>query len=103
VRLAAVAALAALALPARADSFDPTDYDKIAHVSVSYSITLSVAVVARRFELPRWQAAVLGAATALVLGTAKELVHDAEFSWGDELANTLGAGGAVGLVFAFRL
>jgi VanZ family protein len=103
VRLAAVLVLAALAIPARADSFDPTDYDKIAHVSVSYSITLSVAVVARRFELKRWQAAVLGVATALTLGTAKELLHDDDFSSGDELANALGAGGAVGLVFAFRL
>jgi VanZ family protein len=99
----ALVLIAALAQPVRADSFDPTDYDKIAHMSVSYSITLSVAVVARRFELERWQAAALGAATALVLGTAKELVHDDEFSWGDELANTIGAGGAVGLVFAFRL
>jgi hypothetical protein len=95
--------LAALEMPAHADAFDPTDYDKIAHMSVSYSITLSVAVVARRFELKRWQAAVLGAASALVLGTAKELVFDDDFSSGDELANAIGAGSAVGLVFAFRL
>lgn len=103
MKIAAALLAVALATPARADSFDPTDYDKIAHMSVSYSITLSVAVVARRFELARWQAAALGAATALVLGTAKELVHDEEFSWGDEAANSIGAGAAIGLVFAFQL
>lgn len=103
MKAAPLVLITALAQPARAESFDPTDYDKIAHMSASYGITLSVAVVARRFEMKRWQAAVLGAASALVLGTAKELVHDDDFSWGDELANTIGAAGAVGLVFTFRL
>lgn len=95
--------IAALALPARADSFDPTDYDKIAHMSVSYGITLTVAVVARHYEMKRWKAVLLGAATSLLLGTGKELVHDEEFSWGDEAANTIGVATAAGVVFTFRL
>jgi VanZ family protein len=106
VRLAALVVIAALAQPARpvrADSFDPTDYDKIAHMTTSYGITLTVAVVARRYEIKRWQAVLLGAATALLLGTAKELAYDDEFSWGDQAANTIGAATAAGVVFTFRL
>jgi len=103
VRIASLLLVFALVQPASADDFDPRDYDKIAHMSVSYGITLSVAVVARHYEMKRWQAVLLGAATALALGTAKELVYDETFSWGDELANTIGAAGAAGLVFTFRL
>jgi hypothetical protein len=103
VRIAPLVIVAALATPARSDDFDPRDYDKIAHMSVSYGITLTIAVVARHYEMKRWQAVLLGAATALVLGTTKELVYDDEFSWGDETANTIGAAGAAGLVFTFRL
>lgn len=103
VRLVSVLVVAGLVQPASADDFDPRDYDKIAHMSVSYGITLTVAVVARRYEIERWQAVLLGAATALVLGTTKELAFDETFSWGDEAANTIGAAGAAGLVFTFRL
>ncbi len=95
--------VAALATSAHADDFDPRDYDKIAHMSVSYGIALTVAVVARRYEIKRWQAVLLGAATVLVLGTGKELGYDATYSWGDQAANTIGAAGAGGLVFTFRL
>lgn len=103
MRLAALAVIVSLAVPARADDFDPRDYDKQAHMAVSYGISLTVAVVARRYELARWKAALLGVASALVLGTAKELVHDDTYSWGDQAANTIGAGTAAGVVFVFRL
>lgn len=103
MRLISLFVVGGLVQPASADDFDPRDYDKIAHMSVSYGITLSVAVVARKYEIKRWQAVLLGAATALVLGTTKELALDETFSWGDEAANSLGAAGAAGLVFTFRL
>ena len=103
MRLAPLVVVAALVQPARADDFDPRDYDKIAHMSVSYGITLTVAVVARRYEMKRWQAVLLGAATALVLGTGKELIHDDHYDWGDQAANTIGAATAAGVVFTFRL
>lgn len=111
--LALVTALA-LAAPSRAAAehdgrtrpirltFDPTDRDKQAHIAVSYGVTLTVAVIARHYEVTRWKAVLAGAATALVLGTLKELVDD-PYSWGDQAANTIGAGAAVGVVFAFRL
>ena len=102
VRLAPLAIVAALAQPARADDFDPRDVDKQAHMAVSYGLTLTVAVVARHYEVKRWQAVLLGVATALVLGTAKELSDD-PYSWGDQAANTIGAGTAAGVVFTFRL
>lgn len=92
----------ALAVPARADDFDPRSLDKQAHVAVGYGITLTTAVIARRFELPRWQAVAIGAAVTAVLGTVKELV-DPPYSWGDQLATTIGSGTAVAVVFAFRL
>jgi len=103
VRLASIAVVAALALPARADSFDPRDYDKQTHMAVGYGLTLTIAIVARHYEVKRWQAVLLGAATTLLLGTAKELVHDETYSWGDQAANTIGAATAAGLVFTFRL
>ncbi len=101
--LATLLVIALASPPARADDFDPRDYDKIAHMTTSYGITLTIAVVARHYELPRWKAALLGAATAMLLGTAKELVYDSQFDWGDELGNTIGTSTAVGVVFAFRL
>ena len=101
--VAVIALLLSGAKPARADGFDPRDYDKIAHMTTSYGITLTVAVVARHYEMTRWKAALLGAGTALLLGTAKELLHDETFDWGDELGNTIGATTAVGVVFAFKL
>jgi VanZ family protein len=94
---------AALASPARADDgFDPRDLDKQAHMAVGYAITLTTAVIARKLELPRWQAVAIGVAATAVLGTLKELV-DPPYSWGDQLANTIGSGMAAGVVFAFRL
>ncbi len=71
-------------------------------MATGYALTFTLAVVARHYEMERWKAALLGAATTLVLGTLKEL-SDNEFSWGDELGNTIGATTAVGVVFAFRL
>ena len=97
-----LALLAALATPASADSFDLRDVDKQAHVATSYGITLTVATVASRYEVPRWQAVLLGVATTLVLGTTKELV-DEPYSWGDQAANALGASAAAVVVFAFEL
>lgn len=96
------AVLASLASPARADSFDLGDVDKQAHVAVSYGLTLSIAVVLRHHDVPRWQAVALAAATTLVIGTVKELV-DPPYSWGDQLANTLGTSGAALVVFSFQL
>lgn len=103
MRTATFGVVLSLASWAHADGFDPSDYDKQAHMAVGYGLTLTVAVVARRYELPRWKAVALGAATTLVLGTLKELVHDETFSWGDELGNTIGAGTATAVVFTFRL
>ena len=94
--------LASLALPARADTFDLGDVDKQAHVAVSYGLTLSIAVVLRHHDLPRWQAVAIAAATTLVIGTAKELVEP-PYSWSDQLANTLGSAGAAVVVVSFRL
>ena len=99
---AGVLALVLAAAPVRADSLDPRDVDKQAHMATSYGITFSVAVILRRFDVPRWQAVVIGAATTAVLGTVKELVDD-PYSWGDQLANTIGSATAVGVVFAFRI
>lgn len=103
MRTAAVVALLALTGTARADDWDPMAPDKAAHISVSYGITLSVAVVARHYEMKRWQAVLLGAATSLVIGTSKELFVDDSFSWSDETADVVGTAGAVGFVLAFRL
>ena len=103
-RLAALSLVLALpASVARADTFDLTALDKRAHMATSYALTLSVDVVARRFELPRWQAALLGAATTIVVGTAKELVLDDDYDWGDQLANGIGITTATLVVFAFEL
>ena len=101
---AALVGLLALATPAHAgdDDFDLTNIRTQAHVVVSYSITFTTAVIARRFELARWKAVVLGVAATAVLGTIKELVDD-EFQWGDQLANTIGAGTATAIVFTFEL
>lgn len=94
--------IAALAQPASADSFDPRDVDKQAHMATSYGITFTVATIARHYDVARWKAVLLGAATTLVIGTTKELVDD-EYSWGDQLANTIGSGTAAIVVFSFRL
>lgn len=103
-RIAATAVALALATPrdGRADDFDLGDVDKQAHLAASYGLTLTGAVIARRFELPRWQAAALAAATTIVIATTKELLDD-PYSWNDQLANAIGISTAVGVVFVFRL
>lgn len=102
-RLASAVLVVALgAGGAHADSFDPRDVDKQAHMATSYGITFSVAVIARRFGVTRWKAVAIGAAATAVIGTVKELV-DSEYSWGDQLANTIGSGTAAIVVFSFRL
>lgn len=93
----------ALAAPARADDFSVRDVDKQAHMAVSYGMTLTGAVVARRFEVKRWQAVAIAAAATLTLGTFKELVLDDAYSWGDQLANGIGTGAAAALVLSFQL
>ena len=103
MRTAALVTLLALGCPAHADDWDLTAEDKIAHMSVSYGITLTVAVVARHYEMERWKAVLLGAATALAIGTSKELFHDDHFTWSEETANVIGTASAVGIVLAFRL
>jgi len=104
VRPLAVAALVtSLAAPVRADDFDPRDVDKQAHLATSYGLTLTIAVVARHYDVARWQAVALAAATTLVLGTTKELVDDTGYSWGDQLANVIGTTTAVGVVLVFEL
>ena len=102
-RAAAIVLVLGALSPARADGFDPRDVDKQAHMATSYAITFSVTVIARRFEVPRWQALALGAATTAVLGTFKELVIDDPYAWGDQLANTIGTGVAAVVVLAFRI
>lgn len=108
-RLAPLATLAAGAFvlhapaPACADGFDPRDVDKQAHMATSYGITFTVTVIARRFEIPRWKALALGAATTAVLGTFKELVIDDPYAWGDQLANTIGSSLAAVVVLAFEI
>ncbi|MBA3821929.1 MAG: hypothetical protein H0X17_23800 [Deltaproteobacteria bacterium] len=100
---ATVAGHAGHAATARADGFDPRDVDKQAHLAVSYGLTFTIAVVARRYDVPRWQAVAIAAATTLVLGTTKELADDTGYSWGDQLANTIGTGTAAIVVFSFEL
>jgi VanZ family protein len=102
VRALIVAIALLFAVPARGDSFDPGDLDKQTHMAASYGITFTVAMVARHYGVTRWKAVLLGAATTLVLGTAKELA-DEPYSWGDQLANTIGSGTAAIVVFSFRL
>lgn len=93
-----------LASPARADGpFDPRNYDKIAHATTSYALTLSIDVVARKLELPRWQAYLLGAAATALVGTTKELVFDSVYDWGDQLANGVGIAVATGFVVVVKL
>ena len=101
-RLAAAALVLALGSPARADGFDLRDLDKQAHVAVSYGVTLSVATILRRYEVPRWQAVAIAAAVTIVIGTTKELIDD-PYSWGDQLANAIGTSTAGVVVFTFRL
>jgi VanZ family protein len=100
--LTAAVAIGGLAVPARAESFDLRDLDKQAHVAVSYGLTLSVATILRRYEVPRWKAVVIAATATAVIGTAKELL-DPPYSWGDQLANAIGSSAAVVVVFTFRL
>lgn len=95
--------LGSVAAPARGDSFSVRDVDKQAHVAVSYGLTLTGAVVARRFDVKRWQAVTIAAAATMALGTFKELVLDDAYSWGDQLANGIGTGAATIVVFSFRL
>lgn len=88
---------------ARADDFSFNDVDKRAHIAASYGITFTVAAIARHYDLPRWQAIALAAATTIVVATTKELVLDDQYSWHDQLANAIGTTGAIGVVLAFRL
>ena len=88
---------------ASADSFDVRDTDKQAHIAVSYGLTLTGAVVLRRFKVRRVTAVVVSAVASLALGTFKELVIDDRFSRGDKIANFVGAGLASGVVFSFEL
>lgn len=99
---AATIVMLSTAAPARADDFDPADLDKQAHMAVSYGLTLSVATILRRYELPRWQAVAIAAAATIVIGTTKELIDD-PYSWGDQLANAIGTSSAAVVVFTFRL
>ncbi|HEU0035547.1 MAG TPA: hypothetical protein VFQ53_33280 [Kofleriaceae bacterium] len=98
----ALAVVCTLAPAARGDEFELTAIDKEAHVAASYGITLTGAVIARRLELPRWQAAAVAAAATIVIATTKELIDD-PYSWGDQLANGIGITAAVGFVFVVQL
>lgn len=87
---------------ARADSFDVREHDTQAHLAASYSLSFTIAVVARRFDRPRWQAIAIGAATTLVAGTLKEWA-DESYAWSDQLANAIGIAVATIVVVTFRL
>jgi hypothetical protein len=103
MRALAVLLLACAVAPARADSFSPRDVDKQAHMSVSYGLTLTGAIVAERFDVERWQAVAIAAAATMARGTFKELVLDEQYDWNDQLANGIGTTTAPVLVLTLEL
>ena len=82
---------------------DPLPVDKVAHAAVSYSLTLTGALLLEKLELERWQAVLIAGGATLLIGLAKEYVIDDEASGGDLLADGLGIGVAAGMVFSFEL
>ncbi len=94
-----------LTLPGRAAAAeqDVLAVDKVAHAAVSYSLTLTGALLLEQLDLPRWQAVLIAAGGTLVLGLAKEVMLDDEASGGDLAADGIGVGLAAGLLFSFEL
>ena len=92
-------------LPVRAEAAesDPVGADKAAHAAVSYSLTLTGALLLEKLDLPRWQAVVIAGGATFALGLAKEFVIDGEASGGDLVADGIGVGVAAGFVFTFEL
>jgi hypothetical protein len=82
---------------------DPLAPDTAAHLAVSYSLTLSGALVLEKLDLPRWQAVLIAGTATFALGLSKEYVLDAEASGKDLLADGLGVGFAAGFVFVLEL
>ena len=103
VTLAFSFAVLSMATPVRAETFDPRDVDKQAHMATSYAMTLTGSTVLQRFGLRRVHSVLISVGATMVLATAKEWLLDDRFSVADEVANTIGVGAAVGVVFAFEL
>jgi hypothetical protein len=82
---------------------DPVAVDKVAHFSVSYSMTLSGALLLEKLDLPRWQAVAIAGGATFLLGLAKEYVIDAQADPYDLAADGLGVGVGAGFVFTFQL
>jgi hypothetical protein len=97
----------AAALPPRptiaAVESDPVPADKVAHAAVSYSLTLTGALLLEKLDVERWQAVAIAGGVTLLLGFAKEYLVDSEASGGDLAADGLGVGLGAGMVFTFEL
>ena len=93
----------AAAAPSGNDESDPFAPDKVAHAAVSYSLTLTGALLLEKLDVPRWQAVLISGAGTFLLGLAKEYVIDADPSGGDLAADAIGVGTGAALVFSFEL
>jgi integrase len=81
---------------------EPVPADKAAHGAISYSLTMTGALLLEKLEVPRWQAVVIAGAATFAIGLGKELVDD-DFSGGDLAADAVGVGLGAGVVLAFEL
>lgn len=77
--------------------------DKKAHLAVSYGASLSLTLILRRFDVPRWMAITLASAATLAAASIKELVVDDKYSWGDQAANVAGTAVSAGFVLTLEL
>ena len=99
----ALVALCRGAIAVEAPSLDLSRVDTQAHICASYGLSLTGTLVLERNQLPRWKAIAVASAATLGLGLLKEIAFDSQFSWSDTLANAVGTGLSVGMVFAFDL
>lgn len=92
-----------MATPGKADEFRFKSGDKQTHILAGYGLSLtSTLLLEKKAHLPRWQAVLYASAFTMLVGTAKELLIDDQYSAGDQWANLIGTAGSAAMVLTFE-
>ena len=86
---------------AQADELRLKSQDKQLHIAAAYGLALTSTLLLEK-KLTRAQSILWASVFTMLVGTAKELLIDDEYSAGDQWGNLIGTAGSAAMVFTFE-
>ncbi len=86
---------------AHADELRLKSQDKQLHIAAAYGLALTSTLLLEK-KLSRTESVLWASLFTILVGTAKELLVDDEYSAGDQWGNLIGTAGSAAMVFTFE-